>query len=146
MERFCPANLNWQRQARRFFSEFCPPPSQWHAQLRLWLLSISYNETVGIGPMNQIREAQNQCSGSGNRCLFDPGMVKKSRSRSGIIFPRAWKQYFELKILKFFDAVQDPESGIFLPWIRTLEKFGSGYATLANSQNFCFTDRRRAIG
>ncbi len=58
-------------------------------------------------------------SRSGIRCLFDPwirdpGWVKKSRWTSRIIFPRAKKQFFGLKILQFFDA--DPES--FWPWIR----------------------------
>jgi hypothetical protein len=44
-------------------------------------------------------------------------MVKKSRSVSGMNIPDhipgAWKQYFGLKILKFFDAGLDPGSGIF---------------------------------
>jgi hypothetical protein len=30
-----------------------------------------------------------------------------------IIFPRAWKQFFGLKMLKFFDADADPGYGIF---------------------------------
>jgi hypothetical protein len=38
-------------------------------------------------------------------------MDKKSSSR--IIFPGAYKQFFGLKILKFFNADADPGSGIF---------------------------------
>jgi hypothetical protein len=48
------------------------------------------------------------------------------RCSSRIIFPRAWKQLFELKTLKFFDA--DPDPGIrnlFDPG-SGMEKFGSG--------------------
>jgi hypothetical protein len=57
-------------------------------------------------------------------------MGKKSRSGSEMnilaIFPRAYKQFFGLKILKFFDA--DPGSGIFLTLIGEprWKKFGSG--------------------
>ncbi len=71
-----------------------------------------------------------QCCRSGIQCLFDPldmgsDMGRKSGSGSGIrirddttriIFPRAQKPFFWVKILKFFDA--DPGSG--------MEKFGSG--------------------
>jgi hypothetical protein len=53
-------------------------------------------------------------SGSGIRCLFDPwirdsGMGKKSRSGSGSL-----ETMFGVKILKFFDANVDPDTGIFL--------------------------------
>jgi hypothetical protein len=51
---------------------------------------------------------------------LDPGSVmgKKSRSGSGMNIPRAWKQFFGLKILKFFDSagIRDPEC--FWPGIR----------------------------
>ncbi len=59
-------------------------------------------------------------------------MGKKSRFGSGMksrnIFPRAWEQFFGLKILKFFDAGPDPGSGIFLTLDPRsgMEKLGSG--------------------
>ncbi len=53
---------------------------------------------------------------------LDPGsgMGKTKKSRSRIIFPRAWKQFFGLKVLQFFDAFPDPGwknlgSGINIP-------------------------------
>ncbi len=50
---------------------------------------------------------------------LDPGWVKKQDPdpgwKSRIIFPRAWKQFFGLKILEFFDADPDPGSGINIP-------------------------------
>jgi hypothetical protein len=61
-------------------------------------------------------------------------MGKKSRSdpnpgsTSRIIFSRAEKQFFGLKILNFFDADPDPGSGIFLTQDAGsgIEKFSSG--------------------
>jgi hypothetical protein len=71
-------------------------------------------------------------------------MDKKSRSGSGInipdhIFPRAYKQLFGFKILKFFDADPDPGSGIVFtldPGSR-MEKFGSGI-DIPDPQRWCF--------
>jgi hypothetical protein len=56
----------------------------------------------------------------GSGAFFTPGsgMGKKSRSGSGI--PRALKQFFGFKKLKFFYADLDPGSGIFL----TLDRDG----------------------
>ncbi len=77
-----------------------------------------------------------QCCGSGAFLTPRSGMGKKSRSGSGmtalIIFPRSWRQFFGLKILKFFDTERmripgffftldpgwknlDPRSGINIP-------------------------------
>jgi hypothetical protein len=39
----------------------------------------------------------------------DPGYGSGMKSR--IIFPKAWKQFFQLKMLNFLDADQDPGSG-----------------------------------
>ncbi len=58
--------------------------------------------------------------GSGAFLTLDPGWKKNPDLGSGIrgehlqtlFFPRAYNQFFGLKILKFFDA--DPGSGIFL--------------------------------
>ncbi len=64
-----------------------------------------------------------QCYGSGIRCLFDPGIrdgkkveirIRDPGLTSRIMFPRALKHFFRLKILKFFDADLDSGSGIFL--------------------------------
>jgi hypothetical protein len=62
---------------------------------------------------------------SGIQCLFDPwirdpGLVKKSRSRSGMNIPDHISESLETffwvkKILQFFDADADPGSGIFNP-------------------------------
>jgi hypothetical protein len=58
-------------------------------------------------------------SGSGIRCLFDPGIrdpgwVKSQDPDPGwitwIIFPRAKKPFFWIKMLKFFD--EDPGTGM----------------------------------
>jgi hypothetical protein len=51
------------------------------------------------------------------------------------IFPRAWKQFLGLKILKFFDEDPDPRSGIFfLPGIQDgnirIRDKHPGFATL----------------
>jgi hypothetical protein len=76
-----------------------------------------------------------------NSSVEDPdpgsGMGKKSGPGSGIIFPRAYKPCFWVKILKFFDA--DPGSGMEKVRIRDGKKSdpGSGKtsATLVNSLN-----------
>ncbi len=88
-----------------------PPPPPPPREPRLQWIRI-HNTAVHI---NRIFFHTWQCciSGSGTRnpVTFwppDPGWTSR------IIFPRAWKQFFGLKILKFVDA--DPE--YFWPWIR----------------------------
>jgi hypothetical protein len=84
-------------------------------------------------------------------CPMDLGSEKGGKSGSGLNitdnFFESMKQFFWIKLLKFFDA--DPGSGIFLPWIQNLrsgmEKFGPGIrhkhpgsATLVQRDNFCY--------
>jgi hypothetical protein len=80
---------------------------------------------VGISSSVEVKYSCAQCCGSGIRCLLDPwirdpGWVKSQDPDPGwtnrIIFPRAWKPVFWVKILTFFDAYLG--SG--------MKKFGSG--------------------
>jgi hypothetical protein len=66
------------------------------------------------------------------RVFFDPWIRVREKSGSEMNiqdhFPRAFKQFFglKIKILKFFDANPDPGSRIFLTWIQDGKIQGSG--------------------
>ncbi len=89
----------------RSFSEFVPPS--------VTTLTLSDNQLLELG-RNSSRlkhfPLHIQCCGSGSG-IRDPGWVKNQDPGSGINISESLETIFGVKILKFFDADADPDSG-----------------------------------
>ncbi len=105
--RYCFINLWWKKCASEVL----------HELLFFFLVSSSYL-SVWSTVMDPAGSACIMANPGSGALLTPLGWVKKIKIRdsvwtSGIIFPRAYKQFFALIMLKFIDADPDPGSRIF---------------------------------